>query len=406
MISVEKARKLILKNAVPFGKIKIPLEQAGGLVLAENLYAIADFPPFTNSAMDGFALKSFDTKKANPRNPVSLRLVGLIKAGGFSRKILGNDEAIKIMTGAPLPKGADAVIAKEDSFEEKGKVLVRKKVSPKENVRFQGEEIKKNALTLKKSVILNPAALGFLASVGIKKVQVFKPPQVSILVTGDEILDLGNKLTAGKIYDSNSVALKAALKECGIQKITMVKCRDKFHTLKKEIKKALDGSDMVLISGGVSVGEFDLVKQALKQLIVKEIFWKVAQRPGMPMYFGKKDKTLIFGLPGNPASSLVVFYEYIRPAILKSLGRKNIFLPSQKALISGTMRKKKKMTYFWRGHLQANGNQLQATIFPQQGSHMLRSFAVGDCLIVGSENQTKVKRNSMAEIHLLPWRAK
>lgn len=406
MISVEKARKLVLKNAVPFGKIKIPLEQASGLILAENLYALADYPSFTNSAMDGLALRSSDTRKASPRNPISLKLVGLIKAGRFSRKVLAKGEAIKIMTGAALPKGVNAVVAKEDIFEEKVNVLVKQKVRSKENVRFQGEEIKKGALALKKSVTLNPAAIGFLASLGIKKVRVFKPPQVSILITGDEILDSGKQLTAGKIYDSNSVALKTALKECGIQEIALVKGRDDFHSLKKEIKKALDRSDMVLISGGVSVGEFDLVKQVLNQLKVKQIFWKVAQRPGMPMYFGKKDKTLIFGLPGNPASSLVVFYEYIRPAILKACGRKDIYLPSQKALISNSMKKKKKMTYFWRGRLQANGDQLQAKIFPQQGSHMLKSFAVGNCLVIGEKSKRQIKKNSLTEIHLLPWSAK
>ncbi len=406
MISAEKALKLVLKNTVPFGIIKIPLEKASGMVLAEDILALNEVPPFTNSAMDGFALKSYATRNASSRNPVTFKLTGLIKAGDFAGKAIGNGEAIKIMTGAPLPKGADAVVAKENATERSGEVLVKQKVRPKENVRYQAEEIKKGALTLKKSVTLNPAALGFLASVGIKKVKVFKPPQVSILVTGDEILDLGKKLTAGKIYDSSSITLVAALKECGIEKIALLRSKDDFYSLKRDIRKTLNTSDIVLVSGGVSVGEFDFVKQALNQLQVKEIFWKVAQRPGKPLYFGKKDKTLIFGLPGNPASGLIVFYEYIRPAILKSLGRKNIFLPSQKALISSTMNKKKEMTYFWKGLVRDNGQHLEAGIFPQQGSHMLKSFALADCLIIGSEYKAQIKRNSLAEIHFLPWRSK
>lgn len=163
---------------------------------------------------------------------------------------------------------------------------------------------------------------------------------------------------------------------------------------------------MVLISGGISVGDYDYVKKILKSLKVKEVFWKVAQKPGKPLYFGKKGKTLVFGIPGNSAACLVVFYEYIRPAILKSMGRNDISMPTLKAKLTKTLKKNKSLSYFWRGQLNGNSILPQVKILEKQGSHMLKSFALGDCLIIGPANLTRIKKNSLVEVHLLPWRNK
>lgn len=406
MISVTKAKSLVLKNSFTFGVVELPVEKALGLTLAEDVLALNDVPSFTNSAMDGYAVQSKQTKAATKDNPLVFKLIGSVKAGSFAKQILKNREAIKIMTGAPLPKGADSVVIKEDSVEENGKILIKKEVEPGENVRFQGEEIKKGDLALKKSMVLNPAALGFLATIGIKQVKVFKPPVITIIVTGDEVVTSGQKLVFGKIYDSNSISLKAALKECGIDPVNTLESQDDFISLKKHLSKAIHESEMVLISGGISVGDYDYVKKILKSLSVQQIFWKVAQRPGKPLYFGKKGRTLIFGIPGNPAACLVVFYEYIRPAILKSMGKKEISLPTIKGKLSKTLKKNQSLSYFWRGKLEGNSNPPTVTISEKQGSHMLQIFALGDCLILGPENISEIKKNSLVEVHLLPWRNK
>jgi len=406
MISVTKAKSLVLKNSFTFGVVKLPLEKALGLTLAEDVFALNDVPSFTNSAMDGYAVKSKQTKAATKDNPLALKLIGSVKAGSFAKQILKNKEAIKIMTGAPLPKGADSVVIKEDTFEEYGKVLVKKEVKPGENVRFQGEEIKKGDLALRKFTVLNPAALGFLATIGIKRVKVFKPPVITIIATGDELVTSSEKLTFGKIYDSNSVSLKAALKECGIDPVNILKSPDDLTGLQKTLSKAIQNSDIVLISGGISVGDYDYVKKILKSLKVKEIFWKVAQKPGKPLYFGKQGQVLVFGIPGNPAACLVVFYEYIRPAILKSMGRKEISLPTIRGKLTKTLKKNQNLSYFWRGKLNGNSHPPTVTISEKQGSHMLQTFALGDCLIIGPENITEIKKNSLVEVHLLPWRNK
>ncbi len=406
MISVAKAKNLVLKNTTLFGTVKLPLEEAVGLVLAKDIYALNDVPSFTNSAMDGYAVKSKQTKAATEDNPLALKLIGSVKAGSFAKQILKGKETIKIMTGAPLPQGADSVVTKEETFEENGKVLIKKEVQPGENIRFQGEEIKKGNLALKKFMVLNPAALGFLATVGIKLVKVFKPPIITIITTGDELVTSNKKLVFGKIFDSNSISLKAALRECGIDAVNTLKSPDDFTSLKRNLSKAIRNSDMVLISGGILVGDYDYVKRILKSLSVQQIFWKVAQKPGKPLYFGKKGKTMVFGIPGNPAACLVVFYEYIRPVILKSMGKKEISLPTIQGKLSKTLKKNQNLSCFWRGKLNGNSHPPTVTISEKQGSHMLQTFALGDCLIIGPENITEIKKNSLVEVHLLPWRNK
>ena len=403
MISVNQAVRLMLKNTSPVGITKLPLNKAAGLVLAEDIYARNDLPLFTNSAMDGYAVKSGQTKVASEKNPISLRLIGTIKAGSFSRRALRDDEAIKVMTGAPVPKAADAVVMKEDAVEEYGLILIQRKVQALENVRRQGEEIKKGALALKKFTVLNPPALGFLSSLGVKEVKIFRIPKVTMVITGNEVISSAKKLAPGKIYESNSVGLVTALKEIGIHEVQIFRGRDNPLNLKRNLGKALALSDIVLISGGVSVGDYDYVRQTLSSLKAKQIFWKVSQRPGKPLYFGRKGKTLIFGIPGNPAASLVVIYEYIRPALLKSLGRKHIHLPLLTGQMAREIAKKKGLTYFWRGALSGPLDKPIVQIPSQQGSHMLREFARGDCLVLGPERAELIKKGAHVNVHLLPW---
>jgi len=403
VISVNQAVRLMLKNTSPVGITKLPLNKAAGLVLAEDIYARNDLPLFTNSAMDGYAVKSSQTKGANQKHPLPLRLVGTLKAGSLSKRFLGNGEAIKIMTGAPLPAGADAVVMKENTTEQDGWILIQKEAETKENIRLQAEEIKKGALALKKFTLLNPPALGFLSSLGVKEVKIFRIPKVTMVITGNEVVSSANRLGPGKIYESNSVGLVTALKEIGIHEVQIFRCRDNPLSLKRNLGKALALSDIVLISGGVSVGDYDYVRQTLSSLKAKQIFWKVSQKPGKPLYFGRNGKTLIFGIPGNPAASLVVFYEYIRPALLKFLGRKHIHLPLLTGQMAREIAKKKGLTYFWRGALSGPLDKPIVQIPSQQGSHMLKEFARGDCLVIGPEKSKFIQKGTQVTVHLLPW---
>lgn len=400
MIPFEVAQKLVLDNtSIPFPTEK-SIYEINSDILAEDVRAQKDIPFFPNSAMDGFALCSEEMQIA----PVALKMKGCIRAGDSPKIKVDKGEAVKIMTGAPMPNGADAVVMVEDT-EEKGKdVLVKKTVKKGENVRNQGEEIKKGQIGLKKGISLNPASLGFLASLGREKVMVFSQPKVSVLVTGNELVRPGNELKSGKIWESNSVALNAALDELDIKPISLGIARDNLQDLEKRIKEGLRSSDILLICGGVSVGEYDLVQEVLLKLKIKKIFWRIAAKPGKPTFFGTKGKKLIFGLPGNPASVLVTFLEYVRPAILKMKGRNDVMLPEAEAILEEKLQKKAGRSNFLRGIFREKNGKKYVESAGLQNSHILESFARANCLIYLEKDKKIFKPGERVKIQILPWK--
>jgi len=402
MITVEEARRLILENTGLLEPVELSLTEVKGYVLAQDVISTVNLPSFTNSAMDGYAVKGKNTKHASETNPAHLKVIGTVRAGDFPNFVVEDGEAAKIMTGAPIPRGADSVVMVEYTEEKDGNVKIKRSANPGENVRYEGEEIKKGEIGLKKGVQLNSASIGFIAELGVKNVFVYRKPRVALVATGEEVVGLDEELRPGKVRDTNSLTLQSALSQELVEFRFMGRARDEVSDIKKNIENGLEWCDVLLVTGGVSVGDYDYVKEVLEMLDVKGLFWRVAQRPGGPLFFGKKDHTLIFGLPGNPASSLVCFYEHVRPALRKMAAKKDLFLLELEALLLEEIRKKPDKIHFLRGYMEKRDDTFYVKSTGGQGSHMLKSFALSNCLIVIPKEASYLPAKSKVKVHLLP----
>lgn len=403
MISCEEAKKIIEANCRVLPAETVFLALASGTASAEDVLAPISLPLFTNSAMDGFALDSTQTMSATEERPVSLRIACDIKAGDKPRQIsLG--ETARIMTGAPLPEGSDAVLEKEKSILRDGFLVLKAPVSAGRNVRRPGEEIKEGELAFSKNGILNPGAIGFLSGMGIERIRVFRKPRVSVITTGSELMRPGSRLKPGKIYDSNATMLLSALQDLRIQPILIRQVKDESKLIHKILSFALKNSDLVILTGGVSVGEYDPVKAVLGEAGAETLFWKVSQKPGKPIYCGKKNKTLIFGLPGNPAAVFTCFYEYIYPAIRMMSGHSRPYLAEESARLLSKVEPDKSKTLFLKGHV-VSATEKEKTVLPlrNQKSHMLSSLRQANALVVVSQSSKELEEGDAVSVHLLPY---
>lgn len=306
MITVEEALNKILSLIQPLGLEKVNLLGGSGRVIGEDVVANRDIPPFDNSGMDGYAVRSEDIQNTSSDSPVRLEVIGDLPAGFFPTKTVGRGQAIRIMTGAPIPEGADSVVPVEETKGKDRFVSVLKAVSPGECIRKKGEDVKKGDRVISKGDIIRPSEVGMLASVGRSVISVYQKPMVAILCTGEELVDVDDDLNEVKIVSSNSYALAAQVKDCGAIPVQLGIAKDR----KEEIKeKLLQGfrADIIISSAGVSVGDYDFVKEVLNDLGMEMIFWKVAMKPGKPVVFGTLRGKLVFGLPGNPVSSMGLF---------------------------------------------------------------------------------------------------
>jgi molybdopterin molybdotransferase len=393
MISVEEAKRLVFSQIKKSEAVTIDLSESPGYVLAEDIYSPLDLPSFNQSAMDGYAFASGDEQKKK------FEIVGEIKAGDTNTFNIQPGQAVRIFTGAEVPAGADTIVIQEKSELMNGSVLFNTGYKKGDCIRFRGTQIKRNELALSEGMILNPAAIGFLASLGISKVSVYKTPDVSVIVTGNELIQPGNNLQTGKVFESNSFSLNAALHQMHIIPKNNFTASDDINDLKIKIKNCLDNSDILILTGGISVGDYDLVSETLKEIKVETIFYKVAQKPGKPFYFGKINNKLIFALPGNPAAVLVCFYEYIFPAIRMMKGFEKASLQENKLTLLKSISIKEDRACFIRGKIMDNG------IIPleKQDSNMLRSFAEADALIFIPSDHKEIKPGEEVEVHVLPF---
>ncbi|MFC1807465.1 molybdopterin molybdotransferase MoeA [Candidatus Omnitrophota bacterium] len=315
MMEYSQALNLILKNTKSLPIEKVAVEDSVGRILRENIYSKIDMPPFNKSAMDGYALRVKEINKF----PAKLKRIGIIEAGEPFRKVIRNNECVKIMTGASLPKDADAVVKIEDTMTCGKYVEVSRPVKKWENVCMRAEDIGKNDKVLAGPRIISTSDIALLAAIGRRYVKVARSPEVAVLNTGGEIIPTGQKISGKKIYNSNGPQLMALLKSDSATPCFLGIAKDRPQELRKAIRKGLD-SDMLLISGGVSVGDFDLVPSILKSLGVKKIFHNVRCKPGKPLLFAKGKKALVFGIPGNPVSNFLAYHIFIYPALLKMAG--------------------------------------------------------------------------------------
>ena len=401
MISVSQAKKIILKNTQPTTEETAGFLESDGCVLAQDIAATSDLPPFSRATVDGFALKSLDTKTAATRCHKWFRIVDVVQAGCPSQKILRRGEAIKIMTGGVIPRDADCVVMKEITESGKSGVCILKEAQQGDGISFKGESAKKGNLLLKKGNRVSSGVVSLLATLGIVKINVYRRPRVAILVTGNELLDVKEKLRPGKIRSANQYGLFSQIKEAGGAPVMLGIARDNLRETRKKILQGLR-YDCFIVSGGVSVGDFDLAPKVLKSLGVKILIERISMQPGKPLIFGKKGKTYIFGLPGNPVSTMVCFYEFVRPFLLKMQGAKELFLSNAAAILDEEIHLQPSRTKILRGNAFLRNGELFVKLTGHQGSGNVLSLAEANCLFAIAEGVTKVKKGSRVIIQYLP----
>lgn len=406
MISYEKAQQLVLQEARPLGREKIALEKALGRVAAISLKASFPLPPFTNSAVDGYALRSRDTAELGQKDgEIWLQLLARQKAGAYFLGEIKKGQAIKIMTGAPLPRGADAVIPQEEVEEKDNYIIIKRKVGQGENIRYAGEDIKKGQKIIEAGTVLRPIHLGLLAACGCAEVFVYLQPKVFALITGDELCPPGKPLKKGLIYDANSYLIGGLVMSTGAKLVGVKKVKDKLPLLLKNIQKAMEKADILITSGGVSVGDYDLVKEAAEKLGAQRIFWQVAQKPAKPLAFYKfksRDRDIyLFGLPGNPGAVFIAFEEYVRPFIKKMMGRSD-YLPKRiEAILTHSLRKKRGRLNFLRVYLHLDDGKWLATSAGAQESGILSTLRETQGLALIPAEIESLEAGTKIEVHLL-----
>lgn len=387
MIAVKEAL-FILNSNIPKLKVEqLSLLDAQNHTLAHDVISNINMPPFRQSAMDGYALNIHDS--------LCYKLIGEIKAGDAHKIVLKPGETIKIFTGAAVPDSANAVMQIEKTDITNQTLVLKESIALHTNIRPIGEQIKANTIALSKGTKLNAAAIGYLAGLGITTVTVFKKPTVGILVTGNELVKPGSILEYGKIYESNSIMLHAALIDSGIKKTNIYQVNDDFLNTKNSIEKALYENDILLISGGISVGDYDFVKGALDELKVETLFYKVNQKPGKPLLVGKFLDKLVFALPGNPAASLTCYYIYVQPILKKIAGEiANEYQNFHKEIAHDFTVNNTRSQFLKASYLDNN-----VTVLSHQNSSMLNTFAVSNCILHLPEGNYELKKGSKVNIY-------
>ena len=391
MIHVQRAKELIAQSIKPLEPVSVPLTDATGLVLAEDVFSQYDIPAYPQSSMDGYAF-AFEEGK------LTYVLDGEMAAGSNHQLALKPGFAVRIFTGAAVPPGADTVLMQEKAAIQDGLLHVTDlQLKKGDNLRQAGSEIQKGAKALSKGHLLNAASIGFLAGMGISSVKVYPKPRVAILVTGNELQLPGKPLEYGQVYDSNSLTLKACLSQLHINDVDIFSCGDNLFQLKSTLEKALQRADLILMTGGVSVGDYDFTMDAFESCGVRKVFHKVRQKPGKPLLFGTRDEKTVFGLPGNPASVLTCFYEYVIPAIGRMM-HSPIAIACMQVPLEHDHQKPAGLTHF----LKAWYNGQTVSLQKGQESYKLSSYAASNCLAIFPETEITFNKGHLIEIHLLP----
>lgn len=416
MITVEEALQRILGHVSVLETERKPLLKALGQTLSEDIYASIAVPPADNSAMDGFALCEESTRGASPASPKVLRVIGQVAAGGTPEQTVTPGTAVRIMTGAPVPPGADTVVPFEDTDEEQRRsaradlsalahIGILKEVPQGSNIRRAGEDIAPGSLLFPTGTVLHAPQIGVLASIGLSAAPVVRRPRIAIIGTGDELTELGTALAPGRIYNSNSYALAARVLSLGAIPLVLGIARDQAGELREKIRAGLD-SDLLLTSGGVSLGDYDMVKGVLAQE-GEMTFWTVRMKPGKPLAFGlfqhRGRRVPHLGLPGNPVSSLITFEVFARPAILKMMGRTDLSPILIKAVLQDKVTNNDGRRVYSRVRLCHKEGQYWAQTTGPQGSGILTSMAYADGLAIIPEEVPAAKPGDVVEVIVLDW---
>ncbi len=398
---LHEAQKTVFEATKTLGLEKISLLDAFGRVLGEDIIAARDNPPWDNSAMDGFAVRWEDIKQEHAiTKPVALKVIEDVPAGTVATKTVGPGQAIRIMTGAPIPKGADTVVKVEETEPSEDTVKIFKEVERGGNIRPQGEDVKKGDCIIAKGTQIRPAEAGMLAILAKSFVLVYQRPRVAILSTGDELADLDERFDEDKIINSNSYGTAAAVQEAGGIPILLGIAKDQPAALEEKIAHGLN-ADILVLSGGVSMGDYDFTKAVFKDLGAEMNFWKLAIRPGQPLAFGKIQGKLAFGLPGNPVSSMVTFEQLVRPAMLKMGGHRSYGRPVVQAVFQEKFSKRNDRRHFLRGILSRENNVLTVRTTGDQGSGILTSMVKANGLIDVPEEVEHLSPGDIVNVQVL-----
>ena len=418
MISVEEALEKILSFVDVLEEEPVPILDSLGQTLAEDVISGINIPPLDNTAMDGYAVQARDTIGASEESPRFLRVIDTVIAGSISEHEVKPGTAIRIMTGAPIPKGADSIVRFEDTDEDQRQkpsadqtiteIGILREVKPGSEIRRAGEDIVKGTTVLRKGTVIRPSEVGVLASLGRSKVMVIRRPLVAILATGNELVETNQPLPLGKIYNSNTYSVAAMVRRYGgIPKILGI-ALDREDSLVTKLRQGLD-TDMLITTGGVSKGDYDIVKDVLAK--EGEInFWAVRMKPGKPLAFGtlksqgdKPKRIPHLGLPGNPVSSMITFELFARPAMFKMMGKKNLAKPTVQAVLEDSVVNTDGRRIYTRAIVENRDGQYFARLTGAQGSGILTSMSLANGLVIIPEDKAEAKRGETVQVMMLDW---
>lgn len=392
-IEVEKAQEIIAEQIVRGMVHQVNLLDALNTYSAETILAPIDMPNFDNAAMDGYCFTYGDYKAG-----IDLQVRYTIQAGDTHQIQLKKGEAARIFTGAAIPEGADTVEMQEKVQEHEQKISIQNTViQAGQHIRLQASQTKKGDILIQQHTYINAGVIGFLAAFGIDKIQVYKKPKIGILVTGNELINTTQIPQKGQIYESNSTSLLALLQEMKLYDNKVVSAKDDLNEISNQVHQLLKEVDILLVSGGISVGDYDYVQEALKQNGVEEIFYKIKQKPGKPIFFGIKESKRIFALPGNPASSFTCFHLYVKPFLLAYLGKENIYRETRMAIIAQDYVKKTGLTHYLKAYTDAGKVQLEIG----QESYIMQAFSKANCLVELPAESSEIKAGTAVKIILI-----
>lgn len=406
-ISFDTAKNLVVNSVKNITrKEMVDVRESLNRILAENVVSKYDVPNYDNSAMDGYAVRSKDTKNATQNKPVKLKIVGCLQAGKISRYKISAGECVSVMTGSCIPDGGDAVVEKEKVIVENGYIKIFSPIEKFRNIRFHGEDVKQGEIVVEQGEIITPQILGMIISCGYKKIKVYSKPKVGIISTGDELVEVGEKISFGQVYDVNSYTLSGLVNKYSCDYINFGIARDNYKEITTKLKAALNKCDLVLVSGGVSKGDYDFVKPVLINLNVKPIFWQVKQRPGKPVFFGiynhGRRQVPVFGIPGNVVSNFVVFEMLVKPLLFKLSGRKYTDVYYNAVFEEKTrIEKKVGVKLFLRGVVKYRKGGFYVKTTGPQGSGMLKSLVKANCIIVVDEQIASLNCGDIVKIKFI-----
>jgi molybdopterin molybdotransferase len=390
MVNVEEALKILSDNGISLPNEKLKVSAALERVLAVDVLSPIDMPSFNQSAMDGYAFNFHPDQK-------DYAVIAEVAAGSANNPKLNRGEGARIFTGAMVPDDANIVVQQEWIERTEDVATITQEVQVGRNIRLKGEQIKKGSVALEKGTLITPAAVGFLTGLGIVEVEVYQNPKIALITTGNELVKVGQDLKPGQIYESNSDMLAAVLSHYNFNDYSLATVADNYDATRNMIKSAIENSDVVILTGGISVGDYDFVGKALQEIAVSELFYKINQKPGKPIYVGKKEGTLIAGLPGNPAAALTCFYMYILPALHQMMGKGFNGLEKVKIPMGEDYTKKGTRAEFLKAKI-VNG---EVFVLGMQSSAMLRSFAVSQALVFIPSTVSSVAKNDLVTAYKL-----